>query len=197
MELKKQIRQRHLMQRSAMDAQEINYRSQAIAQKIINYLTGLDNFKQLGCYGYYPCRQEVSLLPVYERLLEQGIPLAFPKVHEQDMDFYQVISMKDFTPGAYGINEPKAECPRVSFEHAICFVPGLVFDKAGNRCGYGKGYYDRYFAGHLGIRRIAIAYDAQIEAAIPAENHDIPMQYLFSESGFLQIENQMEKGETV
>lgn len=42
-------------------------------------------------------------------------------------------------------------------------MPGLVFDRKGNRYGYGGGYYDRYFARFPKLSRMAVAFEGQIE----------------------------------
>ena len=52
-------------------------------------------------------------------------------------------------------------------------VPGLAFDKAGNRLGRGLGLYDR-FLGKLapGVAKIGLAYAFQIVPAVPTEECD-------------------------
>ena len=57
-------------------------------------------------------------------------------------------------------------------------VPGMGFDIRGNRCGHGKGYYDKLLA-HAGRRAplIGIAFDCQVFPEIPTEPHDVKMAY--------------------
>lgn len=141
-------------------------------------------------YGYYPCRKEVSLFDLYEWLIEQEIPLAFPRVSGEHMEFYQVYSMQEFEEGAFHIMEPAKCCKLASFENAFCLVPGSVFDRSGNRYGYGKGYYDRYFFLHKDLYRIGVAYEDQIESQIPSEITDVKMQALATETGILFLEEE-------
>lgn len=75
------------------------------------------------------------------------------------------------------------KCPVADFPKAYCFVPGSVFDLTGNRYGYGKGYYDRYFAQHEKLIRIGTAYEMQVEEWIEAEETDVKMQFLVTETG--------------
>jgi len=51
-----------------------------------------------------------------------------------------------FTKNSYGIPEPENGKFIEPKEIDIAFVPLLVCDKAGNRVGFGKGFYDRYLA---------------------------------------------------
>lgn len=106
------------------------------------------------------------------------------------MEFYRVHSMQDFKEGAFHIMEPGKHCRQAEFEPVFCLVPGSVFDKRGNRYGYGKGYYDRYFSRHRNLYRIGIAYETQIETQIPSEYCDVKMHALATENGILFLEEE-------
>ncbi len=75
--------------------------------------------------------------------------------------------------GLYGIYEPAIK-RFVNLEDLdLVIVPGIAFDKKGNRLGRGKGYYDRF------LRRlpekassIGLAFDFQILPHIPANSLD-------------------------
>lgn len=47
---------------------------------------------------------------------------------------------------AYNIPEPVDGIAIASDKIELVFIPLLAFDKAGNRVGYGKGFYDRFLA---------------------------------------------------
>jgi 5-formyltetrahydrofolate cyclo-ligase len=55
----------------------------------------------------------------------------------------------------------------------LIIVPGVAFDKAGNRLGRGKGYYDRYLACE-GFRAytIGVCYACQLCDALPCGEYD-------------------------
>lgn len=76
--------------------------------------------------------------------------------------------------GPYGISEPAVEeCLRLA-DLDLVIVPGVAFDKKGNRLGRGKGYYDRFLA-RLPQRTasLGLAFDFQILPSLPAQRHDI------------------------
>lgn len=80
-------------------------------------------------------------------------------------------------PGPFGQSVPVHEID-------VFLVPGLAFDRSGNRLGRGGGYYDRV----LEHRRsdslvIGVSSDARVLSAIPVEPHDRPMTHLATESG--------------
>jgi len=60
------------------------------------------------------------------------------------------------------------------FNADFVIVPGLFVDRAGNRLGRGKGYYDRFLreAQTPLKRRIFLGYDFQFVDAIPTDERD-------------------------
>lgn len=62
-------------------------------------------------------------------------------------------------------------------------VPGLVFDRSGNRLGRGKGFYDR-FLGKLGSRvfKVGLAFSFQVVPAVPVESYDVRLDAVLTDS---------------
>ena len=60
-------------------------------------------------------------------------------------------------------------------------LPGVSFDRSGQRLGRGGGYYDRLLSGYSG-RRIAVAYSCQVhDEALTAEHHDQTVNEIWTE----------------
>jgi len=107
------------------------------------------------------------------------------------MEFYQIEGLEELLPGTLGIlePEPKKLGQMQNERKQIMIVPGLAFDLIGNRIGFGAGYYDRYFIEHPNpnLKKVAIAYDFQIEEELPADQFDIPMQRIVTEKRQIRI----------
>ncbi len=65
----------------------------------------------------------------------------------------------------------------------ILIVPGIAFDKKGNRLGYGKGFYDRLLASKQTKFSIGLAYSFQIVENLPSDLHDKKLDAIASEDG--------------
>ena len=134
---------------------------------------------------YAPLENEINLLLLARAARQRGMPIAFPRCNKETntMQFYILPEGQKLSPGAYGIPEPPQDAPVcVPDEHALCVVPALSYDMAGNRIGYGKGYYDRYLASFPGIKAGA-TYATMLLKNVPTEAHDLPVDWLFTERG--------------
>ena len=79
----------------------------------------------------------------------------------------------DFAVGDFNILEPQNEPYKGGFD--LIIVPGVAFDRHGNRLGRGRGYYDRFLSQHLDVKCIGICFDFQLVDEIPTEPFDIRM----------------------
>ena len=83
-----------------------------------------------------------------------------------------------FAVGDFNILEPQNEPYTGGFD--LIVVPGVAFDRLGNRIGRGKGYYDRFLCHHLDVKRIGICFDFQLVDEVPTEPFDILMDEVIS-----------------
>lgn len=96
--------------------------------------------------GYLPIQAELPVLPLLEEALRQGKSLFLPRFQDGQYTLAQARDLdRDLVDGLYGIPEPAPACPEPNPlpENTLWLIPGLAFDRQGNRLGRGKGYYDR------------------------------------------------------
>ena len=167
-ELRRQIRE----QKRAMTREQIDSASQRLAQLLFE----TDLYKNASVlYGYMPYNQEVNTLLILERALRDGKRVAVPKVYGDTMNFIYLEDLSRVAPSSMGIPEPIADEPIAQDERALVLMPGLAFDKAGNRMGYGGGYYDKVLAAEPTHPTVALCYDFQLVDTIPTDVYDIPV----------------------
>jgi 5,10-methenyltetrahydrofolate synthetase len=113
---------------------------------------------------------------------------AYPRVRGGGVEFYAISCREDLVPGEFGIMEPMTDnSRRVLVESAgIALVPGLAFDREGNRMGRGRGIYDGILARTSpGCFRLGVAFDCQVVASVPVEPHDQRVDGVITPSGFI------------
>ena len=59
-------------------------------------------------------------------------------------------------------------------------VPGVAFTLAGDRMGYGGGYYDRFIPLCTQARVVALAFREQLVDSLPVEEHDLQIPELIT-----------------
>lgn len=97
---------------------------------------------------------------------------------------------QDVVPGKFGIREPRAEWCQEILPGSIdlVMVPAVVYDRCGNRIGYGKGYYDRWLAQFAPAQRIGLAYDVQVVDKILRETHDMPVGMIVTDQRLIHCD---------
>ncbi len=132
---------------------------------------------------------EVGTLDLIEAVLAEGRRVAVPRVNrdEHAISFHEISSLDELMPGTMRILEPAADVPALDdpaqLVGSVCLVPGLVFDGAGHRVGYGGGYYDRFLAFYPGDK-IGLARTTMLSSnPLPTDGHDVPVDFIATEGG--------------
>ena len=84
--------------------------------------------------------------------------------------------------GAFHIEEPTGCDITPEEEIELVIVPAVAYDKACNRLGRGKGFYDRLLQRSKAVK-IGVAFDFQFVESIPVEDHDVPVDIVITPSG--------------
>jgi len=140
--------------------------------------------------GYWPIRAEFDPLPLMRQLEAQGAQLALPVImgRDQPLVFRAWNADAQLLRGQLGIMEPSPQSAVVLPD--IVLVPLAAFDRLGHRIGYGAGHYDRTFEqlrAAKSITAIGIAFAVQEIDEVPAEPHDVPLDYVLTEARTLDF----------
>jgi len=129
--------------------------------------------------GFLAVRSEIDPAEALAEVGRRGATVVYPRVSagQPRLRFHWVAGPDDLRPGAYGILEPQEACPEVAPRDLdVILLPGLAFDAAGRRLGYGGGYYDE--VGGL-VRRegrallLGVGFDFQVIDRCPAGDGDV------------------------
>lgn len=166
--LRREIREK----KRAMSIEEIEERSARLGELFAQ----TDAYRQVKTlYGYMPYNQEVRTIPILERAIRDGKRVAVPKVYGDTMKFIYLDDLTQVAKNDMGIPEPVADEPVANDKTALVLMPGLAFDEAGHRIGYGGGFYDKFLTAEPDHPTVALCYDFQMYAHLDTEEFDIPV----------------------
>ena len=136
-------------------------------------------------YTYRSFGTEVDTGRFITWCLDAGKRVALPRCApgSRTLEWYAVDGLEGLVPGPFGIEEPAPD-PALLVDGRgragdVAIVPGLAFDRAGFRLGYGGGYYDVFLASFAG-RSIGVCRAAELVESLAAlravEAHDVPVR---------------------
>ena len=166
--LRRKIRER----KRAMTCAEIESASEKLGQML---LASAQYQKAKTIYGYLPYNQEVRTDRILEQALQDGKRIAVPKIFGDEMRFIYINDLSQVEKGYRGIPEPIEDGPEADDETALVLMPGIAFDRQGNRVGYGGGFYDKFLSKEPTHPTVALCYEFQMVDLLETEEFDIPV----------------------
>lgn len=163
---------------------------------ISELLISTGEYKKSGLVmSYMDIRNEVRTGYILKRCLKDGkriaVPMVEPAKGKRLMTACEISDPdSELRPSIYGIRQPDpVRARRISPEDIeLVLVPGLAFDRQGNRIGYGAGYYDEFLSGAgNGCIKIGLAYDFQVVEELPRREQDVRMDVIITEKGLLRM----------
>lgn len=177
---KKELRKKYTKVRAEVEDKDLK-------DKLIRKnLRELDIYKKAkSVFVFISYRSEVDTKGIIEDILADGKKLLVPLVKGSEMIAVEVKGIDDLEPNKMGILEPKDGEEVIEVD--LTLTPGLAFDKAGYRLGYGGGYYDKFFA-KVDTIRMGIGYYDQFVESLVHEDYDKPLEYLLTDRGLIEFE---------
>ena len=167
--------------RAARDGLSLGERhrlSEAIWANLLRH-PGLRPCHRVGLYA--AIRSEVATDGLFAALRSLGKTVCLPRTREvpRGLVFAVTDDLGDLVPGPFGIGEPAGD-PVALASIDLLVVPGLAFDRAGRRLGYGAGYYDRLLETYTG-KVVGLAYSLQLVSEVPVDRHDRSVDMIVTE----------------
>jgi 5-formyltetrahydrofolate cyclo-ligase len=186
---KAEIRRDVIARRDAMSPVERT----AASATIRAHLAAMEHVRQARTLlAFAAFGSEVDLDPMLEDLIGRGTGVFLPFVigfSPPDLGIARVKDLGgDLVVSRLGIREPDPARRRAARVDRIDVViaPGVAFDAAGRRIGYGGGFYDRLLPRlRPGTPVIAAAFALQVVPEVPATPHDMRVDAVVTERGIL------------
>jgi 5-formyltetrahydrofolate cyclo-ligase len=173
LQAKAELRKRMRALRNSIPAEARALRS----EKVVERLAASTPFESATAVGlFWPMleRGEVDIRPVDAIARGRGKTVAYPFFEAPGEMTLRLALPDELAPRGHGFSEPPEGAPVIDTGPGLVIVvPALAVDLAGNRIGYGAGFYDRLLARMTPpARAIAVAYDFQVLADLPATEGD-------------------------
>jgi 5-formyltetrahydrofolate cyclo-ligase len=151
---------------------------------IVQKLQTLELFSSARAVGaYMPLADEVDIAPLFKSLEKTFYIPAF----DNASGGYRMARLTaELKKGQFAIHEPAVPVFAAKDELDLIIVPGVAFDHAGRRIGRGGGFYDRLLPQYRTVRA-GICFDFQCLEVIPAEEHDVRMNWVVTETQILNL----------
>ncbi len=131
-------------------------------------------------------RHEIDTWPLVEQIFQvwPSVKLYTPTVVGDDLEAVRITPETKFSLNRWGIPEPESGVALTGRDDLdLVLTPLLGFDGHGQRVGYGRGYFDRFFASHPKARRVGLGYESLlVNEGILAEDHDVRLHAVITES---------------
>jgi 5-formyltetrahydrofolate cyclo-ligase len=179
---KSELRKLYLSKRKAISPEQIAIKSQKITNLFFQYfdLLGVKKF-----HIFLPIvkQNEINTWLIIRYLQENfsKMNIVISKVipEKSELENY-LLDEKRLTENHWGILEPSGENQEKiqPYQIDLVIIPLLIFDKNGNRVGYGKGFYDRFLQEcKPETMKIGLCLEEPIEIIEDVNEFDIKMDF--------------------
>lgn len=147
------------------------------SRRVANRLPTVVQYAAAKLIGLYAAIDgEISTRPIFEAAVSAGQTCVFPRcLAGNRLEFAEIRAWEDLEPGRFGILEPAAHLPIRAIEQLdVILVPGVGFDREGNRLGRGGGFYDRTLPADRSSPpfSIGLGHSFQLLEQLPVRNYD-------------------------
>ncbi len=179
---KQQLRTYYLSKRKAISVEEMAIKSHQIKDV---FFANFDLSKVKNLHIFLPIikHNEINTWLII-KYLQQNFPkinIVIPKIISANSILANFLfDEKKLIENHWGIVEPSGEnqVKILSEQIDLVIIPLLIFDKNGNRVGYGKGFYDRFLKDcKPELLKIGVCLEEAVELIDDINQFDIKMDF--------------------
>ncbi len=160
-----------------LSSEENLYEKTRNAIEQIQALPAYESAETIMIYSALADEIDLSVLVELDKTKRWVLPRA---LGDGIMLLFQFDNFEQLVDGKYGIKVPPATNHLVhKSEIDLVILPGLMFDKRGQRLGRGGGYYDRLLI-DMRAKTVGVCLAELMIEFIPKEEHDIAVDYVIA-----------------
>lgn len=183
---KKDLRKIYLEKRMTLSKDEVNFLSEKIFDKFILQFNIIENQK-VNVFLPISKFNEINTLEFIKFLWSKKVNVFIPKIIDKDLISVKFTSETVLIQNSWGILEPLSnQNEETVFDYVI--TPLLYCDSFGNRVGYGKGFYDKFFQTiNSDAKKIGVNYFAPTDIIDDISELDVKLDYLITPDEILSF----------
>jgi 5-formyltetrahydrofolate cyclo-ligase len=179
--MKEILRLENLGKRNSLGRGQVEKKSLAVQGLFL----GLPEFaKAKSLLVYYGVNNEVETKGIIEKALEQGKQVSLPitDFEKKRLKLGKINSLAELKKTKQGLVEPKLLKEVKKEDLDLVVLPGIAFDRQGNRIGRGLGFYDNLLRkASTRIKLVGLCFSENLEEEIPSESHDVKMDVVVTD----------------
>lgn len=184
---KTEIRKRYLEKKESLCETEVHSLSENIFENFISTFDLKENQK-IHCFLSIPEKGEVETKLFLNYFFENKIRVFVPKMVKGKLIALEINRETPFFENSWGIKEPAGEVDSGVKDFDMIITPLLYCDEFGNRVGYGKGFYDRFFAEiNQNALKIGVSFFPPNEKVEDVSEFDVTLDYLVTPTAVLSF----------
>ncbi len=179
---KSELRKHYLSKRKAIPAEEMTIKSQQITDLFLQNFD-LSTIKYLHIFLPIIKHNEVNTWLIIKHLQHNfpEINIIIPKIIPENSELKNYLfDEKSLIENHWGILEPSGENQKkiLSVQIDLVIIPLLIFDKNGNRVGYGKGFYDHFLQKcKPEMLKVGLCLEEPVETVEDINKFDVKMDF--------------------
>lgn len=175
--IKAELRKLYLEKRKTLSNDEVLILSEKILE---NFILQFNIIENQSVHVFLPIKKfnEIETKFLIEYFWKRKVNVFVPKISQNKIISVKLTSETVLKENSWGILEPisnENECSNFDF----VITPLLYCDRKGNRIGYGKGFYDKFFKTiNADAKKIGVNYFPPIESIDDVSDFDVKLDYL-------------------
>ncbi|MGX9986242.1 5-formyltetrahydrofolate cyclo-ligase [Soonwooa purpurea] len=177
------LREKYLEKRMTLSKDEVFLFSKGIFDTFISNFEIKSNSK-IHCFLPIVSKNEIDTSFFFDYCFKHNIRIFVPKVVGDKIISIEINPDSEFKISKWNIQEPVSNLDSGEIEFDICITPLVYCDPLGNRIGYGKGFYDKFFEENKVISKIGLSFYKPVECVDNVFKTDVRLDYLITPNYF-------------
>lgn len=177
------VRKQGKAARAALSAETRAQFDARIIERCKNEL-GWNDYERVMLFLPIERQNEINLWPLVRWIWAEhpAVEVYVPRMNDAEIEAVRITPLVKFSENNFGIPEP-VDGEILDEQLDLILTPLLGFDAAGNRVGYGRGYYDRLFKSRPMAERVGIAYKCLFRPEdIETDSFDVALHGVLTEA---------------